>query len=748
MQSPPVKYNIDKALLDQYSPADKFLTVNNRDPDLQPIDIPLPHCPRLDLIDGFGLPAKEQKYRRHIMPAAIQAIVRSCETTDQVWTKIWAKKDDLKEELDYIKRMWYHRCHGYWVFICGKPTYLTGSHFFYLEFFKIDVGAPDYRDRSRKHFIVLDWLHEYRYDFVKKEYDVHGVRLPNKYGDELEDTGGRTMFGLALPKMRRAGTSYESLAWMLNRITMAINAHSGIQGPKKEHGRRAFNKLVAAWRKLPFFFQPLYEGDNNPETQLSFIHKTTGDINAELGLESKVTFATTSDGLHYDQEKLLDYLREEPGKTLLSDIYLSWDKIKETLAQGEGSNIVGFAMFPSTVGEMEGEGGENYYYLCRDSDYYQRISSGQTKTGLVLIFIPGDEGLEGHIDEYGNSIIFEPTPDQVKAGYKKHGARHHILSQREHYLHMGTPEAIAKYQELKRLYPLTIKECFSSMAGNAGFNEIILDARISDLRFNRTATRRGNFKWEGGKMWVNGRLARVVWEDDPEKGRWAVSELPPEEMTNRYFIRDGVYFPAFPKSHMHCSDPFNFDETEHGRQSMGGGICIKRKKKGDKEIDVKKMRYPRITCHYSYRQLDTEKFCEDMLMQTLFYGGKHNPESNNEMVRKFFKKNKCRGFLYYYKEEDGKPRKTAGYNLTGEMGTKILGTAVDFIENHGHDCDHYEVLVQCKELRGRRDITNKDLVAVLGGATHAISEDYRGEEMDDDFDNKEGWGLDDWIKKA
>lgn len=132
-------------------------------------------------------------------------------------------------------------------------------------------------------------------------------------------------------------------------------------------------------------------------------------------------------------------------------------------------------------------------------------------------------------------------------------------------------------------------------------------------------------------------------------------------------------------------------------------------------------------------------------MQTLYYGGRHNPESNNEMVRKYFKKHKCNGFLYYYKDEDGKFNKTAGYSLNTDMQTKILGSSVDFIERHGHRCNHLELLDQCKNLRGRKDITNKDLVAVFGGATHAIQEDYRVEEVADEEEDQ--WDLSPWVKK-
>jgi hypothetical protein len=732
-----------KEILDQYLPADKILKVNDRDDSLIPIDIPLPECPPIETIDGYGLPAKEQKFKRQVIPLALVKIIKSCDNTDEIWDRIYGSYTELSEELAWIKKQWYYRIHGYWFFNNGKPTWITGQHFFYLNYTPIDVGLPKYRDRSRKHFICMWYFESYHYDFKNITYDKLGNRLPNKYGDELEDVERRTVLGLVYPKQRRAGATYESLAWVLERIIRHLQSHSGIQGPDKTHGYRAFKKLIRMWRKIPFFFSPLYEGNNDPDTALNFVKKTTGKINAEQGLESVVTYATTNDGLYYDQEKLLDYLREEPGKTVLSNIYMDWDQIRQTMGQGAMTELAGFALFPSTVGEMEKKGGENYFYLCRDSNYYIRTKSGTTKTGLVLVFFPADEGLEGYIDEYGESIIWDPTPEQAKFTHKKKGAHQHLLDEREHYLRENTPEAIEKYQEQQRLFPLCLKECFTSMGGRVGYNEIILDKRIAELRFDENVTVRGNFEWSDGFG------SKVVFMENP-MGRWVVSELLPEDKTNLKFIEDGHWKPLYPSSYMHASDPFNFDETEGKRQSKGGGIAIKRRNKKDPDYDpdqdIKKWKTPDVSATYSYRHADTDKYCEDMLKQNLYYGGKMNCEVNNEMVRKYYIKHGYRAFLYFYYDTDGKRRKTAGFNLNDKTGDAILGSSIDYIERHGHRCNHLELLLQCKELKGRKDITNCDLVAVHGSATNAIENDYRADEKDDA--EVVEWNLDSWKKKA
>ena len=38
----------------------------------------------------------------------------------------------------------------------GVPTYLTGTHYMYLQWSKIDVGPPDFREANRLFFIFWE----------------------------------------------------------------------------------------------------------------------------------------------------------------------------------------------------------------------------------------------------------------------------------------------------------------------------------------------------------------------------------------------------------------------------------------------------------------------------------------------------------------------------------------------------------------------------------------------------------------
>ena len=57
--------------------------------------------------------------------------------------------------VDYIENEFDRREDGHWFYNNGKPTYITGSHYVYLQWTKIDVGFPDYREANRWFFYLL-----------------------------------------------------------------------------------------------------------------------------------------------------------------------------------------------------------------------------------------------------------------------------------------------------------------------------------------------------------------------------------------------------------------------------------------------------------------------------------------------------------------------------------------------------------------------------------------------------------------
>ena len=57
---------------------------------------------------------------------------------------------------DFIDEEFIRRDEGFWFMNNGDPTYITGSHYMYLQWSKIDVGAPDFREANRLFFIFWE----------------------------------------------------------------------------------------------------------------------------------------------------------------------------------------------------------------------------------------------------------------------------------------------------------------------------------------------------------------------------------------------------------------------------------------------------------------------------------------------------------------------------------------------------------------------------------------------------------------
>ena len=62
--------------------------------------------------------------------------------------------NDFKEKyIEYIENEFKIREEGLWYYNNSNPTYITGTHYMYLQWSKIDVGKPDFREANRLFYI-------------------------------------------------------------------------------------------------------------------------------------------------------------------------------------------------------------------------------------------------------------------------------------------------------------------------------------------------------------------------------------------------------------------------------------------------------------------------------------------------------------------------------------------------------------------------------------------------------------------
>ena len=101
--------------------------------------------------------------------------------------------------VDYIEGEFDRRELGYTFYNNGKPTYITGAHYMYLQWTTIDVGYPDFREANRIFFIYWE-----------------ACKADNR------------CFGLDYLKIRRSGFSFMGSSECVNTGTLAKDARVGI----------------------------------------------------------------------------------------------------------------------------------------------------------------------------------------------------------------------------------------------------------------------------------------------------------------------------------------------------------------------------------------------------------------------------------------------------------------------------------------------------------------------------------------
>ena len=108
--------------------------------EIQGLRIALPPVP--DEVAGQELNKEDQVFIKTPKPSSLNKI--------KTIYDFKILPDDFKEQYyDYIDNEFSRRSDGYWFMCNGTPCYITGSHYIYLNWTKIDVGAPDFRQANR-----------------------------------------------------------------------------------------------------------------------------------------------------------------------------------------------------------------------------------------------------------------------------------------------------------------------------------------------------------------------------------------------------------------------------------------------------------------------------------------------------------------------------------------------------------------------------------------------------------------------
>ena len=602
---------------------------------------------------------------RIALPAIDKPFKRSERKAEQYWekqeypsdlSKIKSRFDwdeypsEFKEKwYDYIDEEFKRRSDGYWFFNNGKPTYITGSHYMYLQWSKIDVGAPDYRESNRLFFIFWE-----------------ACKADNR------------CYGMCYLKNRRSGFSFMSSAELVNQATISSDARFGILSKSGADAKKMFtDKVVPISVNYPFFFKPIQDGMDRPKTELAYrvpaskLTRRKLDDNVKLkelqGLDTTIDWKNTGDN-SYDGEKLKLLAHDESGKWERPDNILNnWRVTKTTLRLGR--RIVGKCMMGSTSNALD-KGGDNFKKLYNDSDVTKRNRNGQTTSGLYSLFIPMEWNYEGFMDTFGLPVFTTPK-NPVKGidnAYIDIGVIEHWQNEVD-----GLKQDSDGLNEYYRQFPRTEQHAFRDENKNTLFNltKIYEQIDYNEEMINEKSVTRGNFGWNNGIVDTN-----VTFYPNKD-GRFLISWVPPVNLQNSVIVKNGIKYPGNEHIGAFGCDSYDISGTVDGKGSKGA-------LHGLTKFSMEDAPPNHFFLEYISRPQTAEIFFEDVLMACHFYGMPILAENNKPRLLYYFKRRGYRGFSMNRPDKVWNKLSTAEKEIGG-----IPNSSEDIKQAHAAAIEHY-----------------------------------------------------------
>jgi len=592
-------------------------------------------------------------------PPKNQILFHDKKKADQHWTRLpvpqemsriksfdeWNEKPETIRDRysSFIEKEFEYRRNGVWFYNNGVPTYITGRHYMFLQWSKIDVGFPSYFSFQREIYIHL----------AACEVDPR-------------------CFGQLYTKCRRSGYTNICSSILVDEGTQVSDKLLGIQSKTgKDAQENIFmKKVVPIFTNYPWFFKPIQDGTTNPRMELAFrepakrITKKNKTTTVGDALNTVINWKNTTNNA-YDGEKVHILYLDEAGKwEKPTDIREAW-RIERTCLL-VGNKIIGKALVGSTVNPMD-KGGDEYKHLWNDSNPQERNANGRTKSGLYRIFIPAYHALEGFFDKYGEAVVENPESpvESIEQGmFVTSGAKEYLKNERD-----GLKHDSSQLNEVIRQFPFTEDEAFRDSIDGSLFNigKIYEQIEHNQDMFPNPVVK-GNFIWEK-------KDEKVVFSPDIN-GRFRVAWLPPEE--ERCVVSEYRGQRVAPFAVYGCGgvDSYDIDATLDGRGSKGA-MHMYNKFSMNRPSNM-------FVVEYSSRPDLAKIFYEDVLMCAFFYGYPLLIENNKYGIVRYFE---SRGYDGYVMDRPDHLRSSSSHVNVKTKG--IPSNSQDVIHAHAQAIEHY-----------------------------------------------------------
>ena len=523
--------------------------------------------------------------------------------------------EDFKEQwYDYIDNEFTRREEGFWFYNKDVPTYISGTHYMYLQWSKIDVGAPDFRESNRLFFIF--W--------------------------EACKADPRS-FGMCYLKNRRSGFSFMASGEVVNLATISSDSRYGILSKSGPDAKSMFtDKVVPISVNYPFFFKPTQDGMDRPKTELAYRvpaskftrRKLTAATTDETlqdtlkGLDTTIDWKNTGDN-SYDGEKLKLLVHDESGKwERPNNILNNWRVTKTTLRLG--SRVVGKCMMGSTSNSLD-KGGDNFKKLYYDSDVTKRNANGQTRSGLYSLFIPMEWNYEGYIDTYGIPVF--DTPRTKTIGPDGYEITLGVIDYWQNEVD-GLKQDQDALNEFYRQFPRTEKHAFRDETKASLFNLTKLYEQIDyneEVLAMSPLVTQGNFQWENGI-----KDTKVIFMPS-KNGRFNISWVPNTNLQNNIILKNNTKYPGNEHIGAFGCDSYDISGTVDKKGSKGA-------LHGLTKFSMEDAPPHHFFLEYIARPQTADIFFEDVLMALVFYGMPLLAENNKPRLLYYLKRRGYRGY--------------------------------------------------------------------------------------------------------
>jgi hypothetical protein len=386
---------------------------------------------------------------------------------------------------------------------------------------------------------------------------------------------------------------------------------------------------------------------------------------------------------------------------------------------------------------MSKGGGEVMRKMIMDGMWEKRDDNGQTSNGLMTIFFPAQDGLDGFIDEYGNSIIEDPAePIKNSEGVLVEiGAETFLINKRRTLELEGNEQGlIAQMQD----FPMSLKECFMGSAKNSFMPVLDINKRLATLVTQPHLTKRGFFEWVDEQ-----RFGKVRFVED-KAGIYDVSWLQVPEKRNikqlqeHYVTGDMCYHPNWQTMDYLTlgvdSAQYSSKEVQGKKKSFHAMALYYKHDPSVDKIDggFQKPREEWVSEGFvltmKTRDMDAYQFAEECLKVAIFYGAMVYPEMNVKDVYMKFNEWKFGGYMKYDVNEHGEAAKLPGYIVSDGAANTTKQDAIAGMERYIRSNVKYErhrdILHDCKEISGPEEMTKFDMFAAGCAALRGTRSNY------------------------